>query len=76
MECFRDLAEQVRNEDASFEAYHLAVCEEESEERRLNRIERMVRESQLPRGKPIAALGLKRMGCGAGVVAKGFFSGA
>ena len=61
-ERFSDLAEQARNEDASFEAYLLALCEEESEERRLNRIERMVRESQLPREKTLEALDLKRMG--------------
>lgn len=61
-ERFSDLAEQARNEDASFEAYLLALCEEESEERRLNRIERRVRESQLPREKTLETLDLKRMG--------------
>lgn len=60
-ERFGDLAEQARNEDASFEAYLLALCEEESRERRLNRIERLVRESRLPREKTRRALDLKRM---------------
>ncbi len=59
---FEKLAETARQEDMSYEAYLLALCQGECEVRRHNRIERLLRESRLPREKTLEALDLKRIG--------------
>lgn len=59
---FEKLAETARQEDMSYEAYLLALCQGECEVRRQNRIERFLRESRLPREKTLEALDLKRLG--------------
>ena len=57
-----ELAASARQENMSHEAYLLALCEEESQVRRANRIERFLRASRIPREKTIEALDLKRFG--------------
>ncbi len=61
-ERFRALGECARREAMSYEAYLLALCEAESQARRENRIERLMRASRLPRDKTIEALDLQRFG--------------
>ena len=53
---YEELGETARQENMSHEAYLLALCEEESQVRRVNRIERLLRASRLPREKTIEAL--------------------
>ena len=52
-ERYAALGETARLENMSHEAYLLALCEEESQVRRDNRIERLLRASRIPREKPI-----------------------
>ena len=59
---FEDLAEKARQEDMSYEAYLLALCQDECDTRRQNRIERLLRASRIPREKTLEALDLKRFG--------------
>jgi DNA replication protein DnaC len=61
-ERFERLAEQACQEDMSYEAYLLALCQSECEIRRHNRIERLLRDSRIPGGKSLEALDLKRFG--------------
>jgi DNA replication protein DnaC len=61
-ERFDELAEKARQEDMSYEAYLLALVEEEREMRRHSRIERLLRASRIPREKSLEALDLKRLG--------------
>jgi DNA replication protein DnaC len=61
-ERFDELAEKARQEDMSYEAYLLALVEEEREMRRHSRIERLLRASRIPREKSLDALDLKRLG--------------
>ena len=61
-ERFEELAEKARQEDMSYEAYLLALVEEEREMRRHSRIERLLRGSRIPREKSLDALDLKRLG--------------
>ena len=57
-----ELGESARLENMSHEAYLLALCEEESQVRRANRIEGLLRASRIPREKTIEALDLERFG--------------
>ena len=59
---FEEQGETARSEAMSYEAYLLALCEQESLARRRNRIERFLRASRIPREKTIEALDLKRFG--------------
>ena len=59
---YEALGETARQEGMSHEAYLLALCEEESQVRRVNRIERLLRASRIPREKTIEALDLERFG--------------
>ena len=61
-ERFEQLAGQARQEDMSYEAYLLALCQGECEMRRHNRIERLLHDSRIPREKSFEALDLKRFG--------------
>lgn len=61
-ERFEELAQKARQEDMSYEAYLLALVEEEREMRRHSRIERLLRSSRIPREKSLDALDLKRLG--------------
>jgi len=61
-ERYASLAEQARREDMGYEAYLLALCQHECDMRRHNRIERLLRESRIPREKSLEALDLKRFG--------------
>jgi len=53
-ECYRDCAHQARAESLSYEQYLLTVVERECEVRRINRINRFLRESRLPLEKSLA----------------------
>ena len=61
-ERFEELAEKARQEDMSYEAFLLALVQEEREMRRHSRIERLLRGSRIPREKSLDALDLKRLG--------------
>jgi DNA replication protein DnaC len=61
-ERFEPLAQQARQEEMSYEAYLLALCQDECDMRRHNRIERLLRDSRLPSEKTLEALDLKRFG--------------
>ena len=61
-ERFEELGATARQENMSHEAYLLALCEEESQVRRVNRIERLLRASRIPREKTIETLDLERFG--------------
>jgi len=60
-ECFEDVALKARQESLSYERYLLELCEREREVRRQKRIERMLRESNLPLEKSLGAFDLKRL---------------
>jgi DNA replication protein DnaC len=57
---YEELARQAQQESHSYERYLLELAERESQERRANRIERLLRESRLPLEKSWPALELKR----------------
>lgn len=61
-ERFAELAQKARQEDMSYEAYLLALVEQEREMRRHTRTERLLRSSRIPREKSLDALDLKRLG--------------
>ncbi len=61
-ERFAQLAKQARSQDMSYEAYLLALCQDECDMRQHNRIERLLRSSRIPREKTLEALDLKRFG--------------
>jgi DNA replication protein DnaC len=60
-ECFEDAALRARQESLSYERYLLDLCQRETEMRRQNRIERLLRDSKLPLEKSLGAFDLKRM---------------
>ena len=55
------MARRAQQESLSYERYLLELAERECQERRENRIERLLRESRLPLEKTLAALDLKRL---------------
>lgn len=57
---YEELARQAQQESLSYERYLLGLAERECQERRQNRIERLLRESRLPLEKSWPALDLKR----------------
>jgi DNA replication protein DnaC len=58
---YEELARQAQQEGQSYEQYLLGLVERECQERRNNRIERLLRESRLPLEKSWPALELKRL---------------
>ena len=46
--CFEELARQAQQEGLSYEQYLLELAQRECQERRSNRIERLLRDSRLP----------------------------
>lgn len=60
-ECYENHAHQAEAESLSYERYLLEVMEREVEIRRHNKIERLLKESRLPREKNLSSLDLKRM---------------
>jgi len=59
---FEAMADTARNETLSYEAYLLALCEAECQERHQKRIERFLHDSRIPREKSLDTLELKRFG--------------
>jgi DNA replication protein DnaC len=60
-ECYIQEADRARRENLTFEHYLWELVQRESEVRRQNRISRLLRESQLPLEKTLAAFDLKRL---------------
>ena len=58
---YEELARQAQQESLSYEQYLRELAERESQERRGNRIERLLRQSRLPLEKSWSALELKRL---------------
>jgi DNA replication protein DnaC len=58
---YEELARQAQQEGLSYERYLLGLAERECQERRQNRVERLLRESRLPVEKSWPALDLKRL---------------
>src|SRR5262245_29109301 len=58
---YEELARQAQQEGHSYEQYLLGLVERECQERRNNRIERLLRQSRLPLEKSWQALELKRL---------------
>ena len=58
---YEELARQAQQESLSYEQYLLGLVERECQERRNNRIERLLRQSRLPLEKSWPALELKRL---------------
>lgn len=59
--CFEEAAQKARQESLSYEGYLLELVVRESEERRENRIERLLRQSKLPLEKNLDSFDLKRL---------------
>jgi DNA replication protein DnaC len=59
--CYADLAHQARQDSLSYEEYLLDLAEKECLSRRTNRIERNLRESNLPRDKNLDTFDLKKV---------------
>jgi len=60
-ECFEDTARRAEKEELGYERYLLELAERECEARRINRVERLLRESRLPLEKNHDTLDLKRL---------------
>lgn len=60
-QCYIELAEIARREGLSYEQYLLELLEAEVQERRKNRIERLLRGSRLPLEKSLGAFDLGRL---------------
>ena len=60
-ENFEEVAHKAGNEDLSYEQYLLELVELESQVRRENRIQRLMRQSKLPLEKDMASFELKRL---------------
>jgi DNA replication protein DnaC len=58
---YEELAVQAQQESLSYERYLLSLTQRECQERRNNRIERLLRQSRLPLEKTWQALDLKRL---------------
>ena len=59
--CYGELADLARREELTHEAYLLEVMARECQQRRQNRMERLLRESRLPMQKSLGAFDLKRL---------------
>ncbi|MCI0658667.1 MAG: IS21-like element helper ATPase IstB [Acidobacteria bacterium] len=60
-ECYASAADKGRQESLAYEQYLWELVQRESEARREHRIERLLRESQLPLEKNLSAFDLKRL---------------
>jgi DNA replication protein DnaC len=60
-QCFEEKARQAERETLSYEQYLLDLAERECQERRENRIARLLRESKLPLEKTMENFDLKRL---------------
>src|SRR5581483_5693453 len=60
-QCFEEKARQAERETLSYEQYLLDLAERECQERRENRITRLLRESKLPLEKTMENFDLKRL---------------
>ena len=60
-EMFATSADQARHESLSYEQYLLELANRECNERKQNRVERLLRESRLPLEKNLATFDLKRL---------------
>lgn len=60
-QCFEEKARQAERETLSYEQYLLELAERECQERRENRITRLLQESRLPLEKTLANFELKRL---------------
>ena len=58
---FEELAHRAQQESHSYARYLLELAERECQARRGRRVERLLRESRLPRGKDLKGLDLKRL---------------
>jgi DNA replication protein DnaC len=58
---YQELSRQAQQETFSYEVYLLELCERECQERRTRRIEKLLRESRLPREKSLETFDLKRL---------------
>ena len=58
---YEELARRAEKETFSYEHYLLELCERECQERRTKRINRLLRQSQLPLEKSLEAFDLKRL---------------
>jgi DNA replication protein DnaC len=58
---YEEMAQQAEREDIGYREYLLDLVEKESQDRRQNRIERLLRQSQLPLGKTLESFDLKRL---------------
>jgi DNA replication protein DnaC len=58
---YEELARQAEQETQSYERYLLQLCERECQERRTKRIDRLLRQSQLPLEKSLETFDLKRL---------------
>ena len=59
--CYAEVADLARREELTHEAYLLEVMQRECQRRRQGRIERLLRDSQLPIQKSLGAFDLKRL---------------
>lgn len=59
--CFEETARRAEKETLSYEQYLLELTERECEERRRNRIRKLLRESELPLEKSLANFEVKRL---------------
>jgi DNA replication protein DnaC len=59
--CFEEMARQAERETLSYERYLLELAEREIQERRENRITRLLQESRLPMEKTLDSFDLKRL---------------
>ncbi|MCC6587132.1 MAG: ATP-binding protein [Bryobacterales bacterium] len=74
-ECFEDKARQAERETLSYEPYLLELVERECQQRRENRIERLLRASKLPLEKTLESFDLKRLPTKAARQAKALLDG-
>ncbi len=60
-ECFEEAAGRAQQETLSYEQYLLDLAERECEVRRMNRIDRLLRQSKLPLEKNLESFDMKRL---------------
>ena len=70
-ESFEDLARRAVQESLSYEQYLGELAEQECQMRRMNRIERWLRDSDLPVEKSLAGFDMKRLPASGSVMVTG-----
>lgn len=60
-ECYQDAAQKAQQESLSYEQYLLELADRECETRRINRIERVLRQSKLLSDKQFDSFNMKRL---------------